>query len=98
MLVKRWGVGRRVVWIRAPEGAINQIAARSPRIVTARAASLSEGGMDITGVLRGTMLKVIHKPARILPHASRLRGLITWGYTSSIGEIAMERGLAMATK
>ena len=31
----------------------------SPMIVTARAANLSKGGMDITGVLRGVMLEVV---------------------------------------
>lgn len=96
--MKRWRVGDRVVCVRAPEGAISHTAIRSPRIVTMRAASLSIGGIDITGVLRGVTLKVIHRPARILPHASRLRGLITWGFTSSMGEIARDRGWAMTTK
>jgi len=77
MLVKRWGAGKRVVWVRAPKGAISQSAVRSPRTVTIIAISLSTGGMDITGVLKGRTFKVIHNPARMLPHASRLRGLIS---------------------
>lgn len=70
----------------------------SPMIVTARAANLSKGGMDITGVLRGVMLEVIRRPATILPHASRFRGLMTAGLFSLMGEITLNRGWAIETK
>ena len=63
----------------------------SPMIVTARAANLSKGGMDITGVLRGVMLEVIRRPATILPHASRFKGLMTAGLFSLMGEMASLR-------
>lgn len=64
----------------------------NPMIVTVRAASLSKGGIDITGVLRGVMLEIIRRPATILPHASRFKGLITAGLFSLIGEIELNRG------
>lgn len=70
----------------------------SPRIVTSRAASLSKGGMDITGVLRGVIEEVMIRPAIILPHASRLMGLITVGLFSLIGERDANRGCPMETK
>lgn len=64
----------------------------NPVIVTPRAANLSKGGIDITGVLRGVMLEMIRRPATMLPHASRFKGLITAGLFSLIGEIALNRG------
>lgn len=69
-----------------------------PRMVTARAASFSRGGIDMTGVFKGTMLEVMRRPAIMLPHASRLMGLITAGLFSLIGERALNRGCPMDTK
>lgn len=73
-------------------------AIRRPKIVTIRAASLSRGGMDITGVLIGVILEVIMSPAMMLPQASRLIGLITAGLFSLIGESELNRGWPMDTK
>lgn len=73
-------------------------ATRRPRIVTIRAASLSKGGMDITGVFIGVILEVIMSPAMMLPQASRLIGLITAGLFSLMGESVLNRGCPMDTK
>lgn len=70
----------------------------SPRMVTVRAASFSRGGIDIIGVFKGVMLEVIRRPAIMLPHASRLIGLMTAGLFSLIGEMALNRGWPMDTK
>lgn len=69
-----------------------------PRIVTTRAASLSRGGMVIIGVLRGTILEVIRRPAIMLPQARRLMGLITAGLFSLIGGSGENRGCPIETK
>ena len=61
-------------------------------IVTIRAPSLRRGGIDITGVFRGMMFEVIRRPATMLPHASRLIGLITAGLFSLMGERELNRG------
>lgn len=73
-------------------------ASRRPPIVTISAASLSRGGIVITGVFRGIMLEVIRRPAMILPQASRLIGLITAGLFSLIGESGLKRGWPIDTK
>lgn len=67
-------------------------ASSSPIIVTARAASFRRGGIVITGVFRGTIFEVIRSPAMMLPHASRLIGLMTAGLFSLIGESELNRG------
>lgn len=69
-----------------------------PRMETISAANLRDVGIDITGVLRGRMLEVSKRPAKMLPHASRLIGLITAGLFSLIGERELNRGWPMATK
>lgn len=73
-------------------------AVRTPKIVTVRAASLSKGGMDMTGVFRGRMFEVIRRPATMLPQASRLIGLITAGLFSLIGDRELNRGWPIETK
>lgn len=73
-------------------------AVSSPMIVTARAASLRIGGIDITGVFRGVMFEVIRRPAMMLPQARRLIGLITVGVFSLMGERELNRGCPMVTK
>lgn len=98
MLEKWWGasmgVGLNCLLVRdASSKAIT-----SPRIVTIRAANFRRGGIDITGVLRGVMLEVIKRPAIMLPHASRLMGLITAGLFSLIGDSALNRGCPIETK
>lgn len=69
-----------------------------PRIVTASAASLSSGGIDITGVFSGRMLEVISNPATILPQARRLIGLMTAELFSLMGDRELKRGWPMDTK
>lgn len=63
-----------------------------PRTETMRAASLRRGGIVIIGVFKGIIVEVIKKPAIMLPHASRLIGLITAGLFSLIGESELNRG------
>lgn len=98
MLEKWWGirvgVGLNCLFVRVASSR----AIRSPRTVTVRAASFSIGGIDMTGVLVGIMLEEISKPAMILPHASRLMGLITAGLFSLIGERELKRGCPIDTK
>lgn len=77
---------------------VSSKAMRRPVIVTIRAASLSVMGMDITGVLLGIKLEVISNPAMMLPHASRLMGLMTVGLFSLIGDRGLNRGKPMLTK
>lgn len=92
MLEKWWagrvGVGENCLLVREASSR----AVRSPMIVTARAASFRAGGMVMIGVFRGRMFDVIRRPAIMLPHASRLMGLITAGLFSLIGERALNRG------
>lgn len=66
--------------------------------VTVRAESFKRGCMVITGALSGEALREIRRPATRLPHASRLRGLITAGLFSLIGGIEINRGVPMETK
>ena len=98
MLEKWWGdslgVGLNCLAVREASSS----AVISPRIVTIRAASLSKGGIDITGVLSGRRLEVIRRPATMLPHASRLMGLITIGLFSLIGDRELKRGWPIETK
>lgn len=70
----------------------------SPMTETIRAANLRRGGMDMMGVLRGVMFEVMTSPARILPQAKRLMGLITAGLFSLIGERGLNRGCPIETK
>lgn len=67
-------------------------AVRSPRIVTIRADNLSRGGIVITGVFSGRKLEVRRRPARMLPQARRLIGLITIGLFSLMGDCGRNRG------
>lgn len=64
----------------------NSRAVISPIKVTIRAASLRTGVIVITGDLLGIILEVIINPARILPQANRLMGLIRAESFSLIGE------------
>lgn len=63
-----------------------------------RAASLSRGGIVITGVFRGVMEEVMRRPATMLPQASRLIGLMTVGLFSLIGDNEENRGWPIDTK
>lgn len=54
--------------------------------------------MVMTGVLGRTMFEVIIRPARMLPQAKRLIGLITAGSFSLIGENELNRGWPIETK
>lgn len=73
-------------------------ARRRPRIETRRALSLSRGGIVIIGVLEGRRLRVINKPAIMLPQARRFNGLIISGLFSLIGDDVLKRGKPMETK
>lgn len=76
----------------------NSKAVSNPRIETARAASLSSVGMVKIGVLKRLMFSITSKPPKMLPHAKRLRGLITAGLFSLIGENGKKRGVPIVTK
>lgn len=68
-----------------------------PRIETMRADNFRRGGIDITGVFKGEIVEVIRSPATMLPQASRLRGLITAGLFSLMGERGLKRGWPIET-
>ena len=92
MLEKWWrgnlGVGENCLLVREASSR----AVRRPRAVTKRAAILSRGGIDITGVFSRGRLEVRSRPATILPQASRLIGLMMAGLFSLIGESGAKRG------
>lgn len=73
-------------------------AMRSPKSVTARAASLRRGGIVRMGVLIGRRFEVINNPVKILPQASRLMGLIRAESFSLIGARGRHRGCPKETK
>lgn len=98
MLEKWWATRLGVTLYCLLVSAASSRAISNPIIVTTRAASLSNGGIDITGVLRGVMLEIIRSPATMLPHASRFKGLITAGLFSLMGEIVLNRGWPIETK
>lgn len=70
----------------------NSRAVKRPITVTISAASLRGGAMVMMGVLFGVKLREIISPARMLPHARRLMGLITAGLFSLMGESELNRG------
>lgn len=55
-----------------------------PRIEISKAVSLIYQGIVRTGMFVGGILSEIRKPAKILPNASRLMGLMRSGLLSSI--------------
>lgn len=76
----------------------SSMAVNKPTSVTIRAPSFSRGGIVIIGVLIGVMFDVRMRPAMILPQASRLIGLITFGSFSLMGDNGRNRGVPMDTK
>ena len=97
MFENRWGFGSRVGLCCLAARAANSRAKNRPIRVTRSADSLRRGCMVITGDLAGKTLSVRRRPATMLPHASRLRGLMTWGLFSLMGEKEFTRGLPMTT-
>lgn len=69
-----------------------------PRRVINRAVNLRRGGMVIIGVFKGVMLEVMRRPARMLPPARRLIGLVVVGLFSLMGCNVLNRGWPMGTK
>lgn len=98
MLEKWWGKSFGVDLYCLLVSEASSSAVRRPITVTVRAATLRREGMDITGVFRGVMLKVIRRPAITLPQARRLIGLITVGLFSLMGESGLKRGWPIETK
>lgn len=98
MLEKWWGVNFGACLSCLVVIVASSRAVRRPIIVTPRAASLSKGCIVITGVFSGEMLEVMRRPARMLPHARRLMGLITAGLFSLTGESELNRGWPIDTK
>lgn len=74
------------------------MAIKKPIIVTRSAANFRENGIVIIGVFEGRKFEVIINPARMLPQARRLIGLITAGLFSLIGERGRNRGVPIVTK
>lgn len=70
----------------------------SPVIVTASAASLSEEGIVIMGVLDGRKYEVMIRPAIMLPQARRSIDAVTAGLFSLMGEKEENRGEPIVTK
>lgn len=98
MLEKWWRVSFGVVLNCLFVREASSRARRSPAIDTARAAIFSRKGIVMMGVFRGEIFEVIKSPAIMLPQASRLRGLITAGLFSLIGESELNRGWPIVTK
>lgn len=73
-------------------------ATRSPVIVINRAVIFSCQGMVMVWVLIGGMLWEMIYPAKILPNARRLIGLISLGLFSLIDIIGGYRGFVIVTK
>lgn len=72
-------------------------AVKRPNKVTIIADIFKVGCIVITGVLSGVRLKVMRRPAIMLPHARRLIGLITVGLFSLIGGREISRGCPITT-
>lgn len=70
----------------------------NPAIVMTRAVIFMYRGMVITWTVVGGILYEMKKPARMLPSASRLIGLITIGLFSLIIIEEGKRGLDIRTK
>jgi len=98
MLEKWWEVGMGVVLTCLLVIDASSRAVANPKMVTISALNFRAGCIVITGVLRGTRLEVIRRPAIMLPQASRLMGLRTVGLFSLIGESAAKRGCPAETK
>lgn len=74
-------------------------ASKKPRRVTIKAAVFTSSGIVISGVFKGIMFEVINRPARMLPQARRLIGLVMAGSTSFIWKMDRGvRGFPRATK
>lgn len=69
-----------------------------PRVVTISADNFMVGVITITGVLLGSIFEVIISPAKMLPHARRLIGLITSLGVSSIGDKVLIRVVFKETR
>lgn len=92
-ILEKWWVGRWGVILSCLLVAVVRLnAVKRPRIVTVRAAVFSRGGMDIMGVFSGVIFMEIKKPAKMLPQASRLMGLIVVRSFSLMGERGLNRG------
>lgn len=74
------------------------IAIISPRMVTISALSFSAVGIVIMGVFFGVKFEVIISPVMMLPHASRLMGLMIVRLFSLIGEKGRNRGCPIEAK
>lgn len=72
-------------------------AAISPAAVTISALDFRRSVIVMAGVFRGVIFEVKIKPAIRLPQASRIRGLITAGSFSLMGERGRKRGWPIET-
>lgn len=70
----------------------------NPAMVTIRAVVFMYQGIVITCVVVGGMLYEMKNPARMLPSANRLIGLIISGLVSFMIIVAGKRGLVIRTK
>ncbi len=70
----------------------NSIAISRPVMVTIRAENLEIGGMVSGTIDVGGMFIVRRKPAKMLPMARRIIGLIRFGWFSLIGDTGRNRG------
>lgn len=95
---KWWGVRRGVVFSCLLVIVASSRAIIRPRTETARAANFSSEGIVSTGVLVRFVFSIIKRPPKMLPQAKRIRGRITAGLFSLIGERGRNRGVPMETK
>lgn len=70
----------------------------NPAMVTISAIVFKYHGMVITWIVVGGMLYEMKNPARMLPRARRLIGLISSGLLSLIMIVGGKRGLDISTK
>lgn len=98
ILEKWWEINRGVVLNCLVVREARSSARSRPRIETVSAPSFRRGGMDITGVFKGSILEVINRPAMMLPHTNRLIGLMTAELFSLIGDSGLNRGCPIDTK
>lgn len=81
------------VWVKF----VSSSARITPRVVTIRAAVLVIVGIVIGGVLFGRMYDVIISPAKMLPRASRVIGLMIVGLFSFMGVMTVVRVYPVCT-
>lgn len=72
--------------------AFSSMDSRMPIVVTIRADSFVIGGIVMVIMVVGGMFMIRINPAKMLPRAKRMIGLIRFGLFSLMGEVVEKRG------